>query len=492
MDPNLDFYRSILHLPPWERRERMQHLSKSECDRVRTTVEREDDARMLEEAIAGRDLVEVALTDPSEIIGDMQLKQTLLGQTIYSADENTMVERITEGKAQSSSELIGYIEGFDKSVTRLCLDAWKLVYCDICYIDMGGVTLHETYETRLRDEQLQMPVARARELVRDSHLKKARRNAKWMIPALERLATQTEPAEPNRELDELFKEVLERSPIPNVLEKLFEQHGTRESMERIWKSQEPEERLERIWKEVSPAPPTWIQKIITTQEQWGFVYYLSKEVDKEYGRNWKSTWIRINNTSPPSRVSWQSIHCQGRTHRSDLERLSTENWPIFQHDEELAEENYLRKHFKQYIEKNQSKTQEDEKMKKKMKKQKYRILNEYTDVLSPGLQRNTFIVIPIELVDGNRKVQEGDILDPDWVWAYDAGWDSTQAETIMNGEKYQGRVKVAKDSLKSWFYGACWEGVSLRDMWLKAQRHPDKMWICYTKDLEEWSHEPYT
>ena len=150
------------------------------------------------------------------------------------------------------------------------------------------------------------------------------------------------------------------------------------------------------------------------------------------------------------------------------------------------------RHFKQYIEDNLSKTQEDGKMKKMMnKKKKYRGLKEYTDALSPGLQRNTFIVIPIELVEGNRKVREGDFLDPCWVWAYDAGWDSSQAETAINGEKYQGRVKVAKDSLNSWFYGACWEGVSLRDMWLKAQRHPDKMWVCHTKALEEWDHEPY-
>jgi hypothetical protein len=218
------------------------------------------------------------------------------------------------------------------------------MYCDICYIDMGSATLQETYETRLREEELQTPVARARELVRDTHLKKARRNAKWMIPALERLPTQTGPAQPNRELDELFKRVLEMSSIPDVLEKLFEQEGTRESMENIWKSREPEERLERIWKEVSPAPPAWIQKILTAQGQWGFVYYLSREVAQKYGHNWKSTWIRINNTSPPSRVSWQSIHCHGHTHRFDLERLSTENWPIFQHDEELTEDDNLRKY----------------------------------------------------------------------------------------------------------------------------------------------------
>ena len=325
----------------------MQHLPESECDRVRGIIEREDDARILEEAIAGRDLVEVALADPSEIIGDIQLKQTLLGRTIYSVDENMMVERITNSVAQNGSELISYIEGFDRSVVRLCLDAWKLMYCDICYIDMGGATLQEIYERRLREEELLTPVARARELVRDTRLKKARRNAKWMIPALERLATQAETAEPNRELDELFKRVLETSSIPDVLETLFEQEGTRESMETIWKRQEPEVRLERIWKEVSPAPPAWIQKVLTAQEQWGFVYYLSREVDQKYGRNWKSTWCRINNTSPPSRVSWQSIHCQGPDNRFNLERLLTENWPVFQHDEDLAEEANLRKYVQQ-------------------------------------------------------------------------------------------------------------------------------------------------
>lgn len=130
-------------------------------------------------------------------------------------------------------------------------------------------------------------------------------------------------------------------------------------------------------------------------------------------------------------------------------------------------------------------------MNKIRKKKEHWRVQEYSDVLSPGFLRNTFIVIPIELVDGNRSIEESDLLDPCWVWAYDADWDSSQGETVFNGEKYQGRVKVAKWSLNSWFYGARWEGVSLRDMWLKAQQHPEKMWICYAKELEEWDHEPY-
>jgi hypothetical protein len=120
-----------------------------------------------------------------------------------------------------------------------------------------------------------------------------------------------------------------------------------------------------------------------------------------------------------------------------------------------------------------------------MKKRK-----EADDVLSPGLLRNTFIVIPMELISGNRSREASDFLDPCWVWAYDADWDSSE-ETVFNGEKYQGRVKVAMWSVNSWFYGARWEGVSLRDMWLKAQQHPEKLWECKSKRLEEWDHEPY-
>ncbi|KAF4446145.1 hypothetical protein FALBO_17103 [Fusarium albosuccineum] len=188
MDPNLELYRSILHLPPWERRERMRHLPESERDRVRTIARREDDAQRLEQSIAGRDFVQVALIDPSEIIQDTQLKYTLLGRTIHSRDEDMMVKRITNNVADSSPNLVRYIKNFDRSTQPFCLDAWKLVYCDVYYIDGGSDTLQEIYEARLREEELQTPAERARELVRDDSLKIARRNAKWMIPAIERLS----------------------------------------------------------------------------------------------------------------------------------------------------------------------------------------------------------------------------------------------------------------------------------------------------------------
>ena len=113
--------------------------------------------------------------------------------------------------------------------------------------------------------------------------------------------------------------------------------------------------------------------------------------------------------------------------------------------------------------------------------------------MTAGILRNTCIVIPIELTceeNLQRTEASGDLLDPYWVWAVSADWDMSE-ETAVNGEKYQGRMKVAIWSVNSWFYAARWEGTSLQDMWLKAQQHPEKLWICYTKELEEWDHEPY-
>ncbi|KIL89255.1 hypothetical protein FAVG1_07649 [Fusarium avenaceum] len=458
MDPNLDLYKSLLHLPPWEQDERMAHLPQEELGRIREIIRTEKNAQRLKESIAGRDLVQVALADPSEITKDTQLQYTLLGRTIYSRDERVMVKRITNNIADSGTNLIRDTQGFDSLALPLCLDAWKLVYCDIYYVDGGSATLQEIYEARLQEEELQTSNARARELVRDDDLKQARRNAKWMIPAIDRLSAE-EIVRPGPEDETIYQMVLKLSE-------------DKESTESDWKYRFHEKTLERTWKQVSPAPPAWMQKILDSQHQWGFIYYLSRDVD--------------DNT--PLRVTWGSIHCQGSGNRKALEHLSTENWPIFHPEENMAEDDDLRKHFKDYSGKNLSKTQEDEKRKRNKKKMKN--WKESDDLLSPGLLRNTFIVIPAELISGNRSREENDFLDPYWVWAYDADWDSSE-ETVFNGKKYQGRVKVAMWSVNSWFYGARWEGVSLRDMWLKAQQHPEKLWECKTKRLEEWDHEPY-
>ncbi|RKK66822.1 hypothetical protein BFJ69_g15052 [Fusarium oxysporum] len=189
-----------------------------------------------------------------------------------------------------------------------------------------------------------------------------------------------------------------------------------------------------------------------------------------YGSRIQLSWTNTYGGRDMADATWMSIHCQGEENRRQvLEPLLTEDWPTYRVTPELAEDDDLRKHFKQY------------------KQDK-----EY--LLSPGILRNTFIVIPIELIpelseDGEFTANHN--LDPYWVWAYDADWDSSDEETVVNGETYQGRVKVAKWSISSWFYAARWEEVNLRDMWLKAQQHPEKLWICYIKELEEWDHEPY-
>ncbi|KAH7203399.1 hypothetical protein BKA60DRAFT_600477 [Fusarium oxysporum] len=329
MDPNLELYRSVLNLPLAERRERLRHLSQSERSRVWMIVDREQKIQMLEELIAGRDLVQVALNNPSEIISNMRLKYTLLGRSIYPYDENMM----------------------------------------------------EIYKEYLREEELQTPAAQARDLGKH---------------------------------EEAIRPLLKRDAYKKT--------------------------LERLWKQVSPAPPAWIRHILETHREWGFVYYLSREVNQKHGSDWEPLWSRIQlswtNTyggRDMADATWMSIHCQGEENRRQvLEPLLTEDWPTYRVTPELAEDDDLRKHFKQY------------------KQDK-----EY--LLSPGILRNTFIVIPIELIpelseDGEFTANHN--LDPYWVWAYDADWDSSDEETVVNGETYQGRVKVAKWSISSWFYAA--------------------------------------
>ncbi|KAI1037608.1 hypothetical protein LB503_009442 [Fusarium chuoi] len=451
MDPNLQLYRSLIHLSSTARSQRLQHLAPEEYVRVRVIGEREREAQKLEELIAGRDLVQVALNDPSQIIA---------------------FERIANGVARASSTLVSYIANFDKSPQPLRLDAWKLVYCDIYHVDGGDATLQEIYEARLKEEELQTPAARAREL-------RARRNAKWMIPAIEGLSEDEKMGWADKD--------------PGLMGRLYGQlRLVIESFDQEKVIGEVEQRkMMEIQQEISKllSEPMNYQDILKgTGEQFGFVYYRSREL-YQTRYNWNSVWSRIRYTSSPLRVTWGCIHCQGRDNWMKLSSLSIEHWPVFSPDEGMTEDEDLRKHFNKYCEENRSRTEEDEKKKKKKRKRKDTEDNE--NVLSPGILRNTFIVIPIEFVSGNLNIEEGDFYDPCWVWAYDADWDGSEEETVVDGETYQGRVKVAKWSLNSWFYAARWEGVSLRDMWLKAQQHPQKYWICYTKELEEWDHEPF-
>ncbi|EXA32183.1 hypothetical protein FOVG_16556 [Fusarium oxysporum f. sp. pisi HDV247] len=207
-----------------------------------------------------------------------------------------------------------------------------------------------------------------------------------------------------------------------------------------------EKTVRAIWKRASHTPPAWIQEILRAQQPWGFVYYKTKEVEQRYGPR------------DVREATYFGIHCQGK--RNDLMALQTEVWATAGSEGDLAGDDCFRRHFQEYRQ----------------------------SLSSPGIVQNTFIVVPIELIPESQNEE----LDPYWVWAYDADWDNSTEETVCSrGEKYQGRVKVAIYSLNAWFYAARWEGVSLRDMWLKAQMHQDKLWICYSKEMQAWDHEPY-
>ncbi|KAF4495467.1 hypothetical protein FAGAP_8400 [Fusarium agapanthi] len=316
MDQSFELYRNILHLGPKDRRQRMQHPLKEELIRVKTLVEREQWTQRLEEAVAGRDLVELALTDPVEIQEDPPLQKALLGRACYHDDENNM-------------SLINSVANFDgPTCPPITKDAWILVCCDLDYLDGTNKTLHKVYTSRLQEEELLTWSEQAREVARYDIMKLARRNAKWMIPAIE----------------ELSDEELSQSE--------YEFNGT----------------LHEIWKQVTHPPPTWIQHILDTRQLWGLTYYKTKEVEEKYGNTWEDTWIMI--IDMPQK-SWSNIHCQGKV--DELMALKTEDWATPPPYEGLTEEDAFRKHFREHRK----------------------------SLSSPGILRNTFIIIQIEKIPSN-------------------------------------------------------------------------------------------
>jgi hypothetical protein len=321
----------------------MGHLPQEELSRIREIIgkeelakereekarRREEDAKRREEFIAGRDLAEVTLTDPSRVMEDKELLYPLLGRTLNSHNEDAMVKRITNNGENSAWSLVTHIRNFDTYTCTLCLDAWKLVYCDIYYVDGGSATLQEIYEARLQEEELQTPAARARELVRNDDIRLARRNAKWMIPAIERLSAD-ELVQPTPEDEELCRKIMSYADEYDHIEPTLK--------DRCWRIN-----LANMWKQVSPAPPAWMQKILDSQHQWGFIYYLARDVDKNYVCHWKSYWNSLISICSPELMTWRSIHCQGSDNRETLDRLLTKNRPIFYPNESLTEDEDLRK-----------------------------------------------------------------------------------------------------------------------------------------------------
>ncbi|KAF9760898.1 hypothetical protein IL306_004063 [Fusarium sp. DS 682] len=202
MDPNLELYLSIRHLRTSERQKRLRHLPSSERYRVVKIIHREEWRQRLEDKIAGRDIVEMALANPVEIQESPSLQKALLGRACFPDDEWDMVTRITNSFKKNGDSLVQTIADFDNRIySPLRIDVWKLVYCDLYHIDGSNTSLEDIYKRRLQEEELQNRTTRAREVARDNYLKKARRNAKWMIPALEKLS-EDELSQPDEEFND--------------------------------------------------------------------------------------------------------------------------------------------------------------------------------------------------------------------------------------------------------------------------------------------------
>lgn len=115
---------------------------------------------------------------------------------------------------------------------------------------------------------------------------------------------------------------------------------------------------------------------------------------------------------------------------------------------------------------------------------------------STGILENTFLVVDEACSNETSASTDDEGLDFS-IWAYDANWtDSSQegqgVDEGLDDDTYRGRVKVDLRSVGAWFYAACMENTPMQDLWITAQTMPGKTWICRSKVLEEWEHEPFT
>lgn len=69
-----------------------------------------------------------------------------------------------------------------------------------------------------------------------------------------------------------------------------------------------------------------------------------------------------------------------------------------------------------------------------------------------------------------------------WIWAYETDFTPSPALPAGNGAgTYTGRIKVALDSLFTWFYAARKEEIYSMDLfWEKAQQQPGQAWSVAT------------
>ncbi|KAL6401096.1 hypothetical protein AUP68_16820 [Ilyonectria robusta] len=128
---------------------------------------REKSIQRRSEFIVGRDLVTITLSDdPGDELQRPGTRRVVLGRAAYSFDEEVFIKRISNGAYGSCCKLMSAAAVPDDGRMVPILDVFKLIICDAHCLEEGE-SLQDAYEAALREEELQTPTARAREIVRN-------------------------------------------------------------------------------------------------------------------------------------------------------------------------------------------------------------------------------------------------------------------------------------------------------------------------------------
>lgn len=284
--------------------------------RARHKKEVAEELESRNEEVRGRDLVAEVLShsNPNEMEDIWIIREVLFNHFVDSSDAMFFIQRLlNKATFWGNLERLAALPDGLFPIPAL-IDVWKFVYCDMGYIkDVGSV--NKAYEAQLREEELQSPLARAKELIRNDYEKASRRNAKWIIPVLERLSPQ-----------ELFR--MDRE----------EEGGA----------------MMAIWKQVAPPAPAWVQAVVDAQQPWGFVFYKDVKAETKFGRKWERVWEIIldrtcatyiwdgKSSKDTELTSLRSIHCRG--HMSTLRRLWKEDWATLPDLDIVSDDDALRRY----------------------------------------------------------------------------------------------------------------------------------------------------
>ena len=195
----------------------------------------------------GIDLVEMALEDPDAVQRSTGLSGTLLGREPWRKDE-----------FRFAAKLLGYGEDFrygERLVERhshgspdrafISPEVCKFFICDR-RVPKGEMTVDDLYAEQLCLEAENDPLERAREAVRTESDKILRHRARLFLAELEAAAERGEKAKPAE-----------------------------------------------IWERLKPKRPRWIQALVETWTDFGFVFYKSKEARARPDA--LKRWMRIFN-----------------------------------------------------------------------------------------------------------------------------------------------------------------------------------------------------